>query len=135
MKNLKKFLVLFSICVFILAVGQGQGVPKKNPETITITILVSDGKVICDPDPACARLDDTVIWKSDYVFTVDFSKKTPFKEKQFRAKKEEAKQGKCGTVITKEAKEKDKEVKFKYLVAVLYQGEILTVDPDLVIRP
>jgi hypothetical protein len=108
-----------------------------EPQEHTITITVDkNGEVICTPDPLCAKRDDTVIWKSDYAFTVDFSQKTPFKEKHFRAKKKDAPQGKGGKVknVFKDAKEKLKSKKFKYFVAVFYEEEILTADPNLIIR-
>lgn len=141
MKNLRKFFILFSLCLFLIMAWESKGVQEQEttePQTYTITITVdkSECEIICDPDPAYAKKDDTVIWKSDYAFTVDFSQKTPFKEKHFRAKKEEAQQGKGGKVkdVFKDAKEKLKSKKFKYFVAVFYEEEILTADPNLIIR-
>ena len=135
MKNLGKLLVFFSICVFILTVWQIQGEQMKNTEAITIKILIENGNVICDPDPAEAEYGDTVIWISDYDFTVEFVK-TPFKEKKFKAdKKDKEKWSKSGIVTTKEAKEKKQKIRFKYSVEVIYEGESLTVDPDLDIKP
>lgn len=135
MKNFEKSLICFSICVFILTVCQGGGVQQEEPETITIKIFIDNGEVKCEPDPAEARYGDTVIWISQYVFAVDFGKKTPFKEFKFKAKKDEVKKGKGAKVITKEAEEKNKKIRFKYFVAVSIDGEIFTADPDLDIKP
>lgn len=140
MKNLRKFFILFSLCLFLImaweSIGvQGQG--AKEPQDITITITVDkNGEIKCLPDPASAYKHDTVIWESEYAFTVDFSQKTPFKEKHFRAKKEEAKKGKGGKVTYAFENVKKEFIckKFKYLVAVLYEEEILTADPNLVIK-
>jgi len=119
---------------------ESKGVQEQEttePQDHTITITVDkNGEVICTPDPASAYKHDTVIWKSDYAFTVDFSLKTPFKEKHFRAKKNEAQEGKGGkvTYAFENVKKEFIRKKFKYLVAVLYEEEILTADPNLVIR-
>ncbi|MCK4793784.1 MAG: hypothetical protein KAV87_59195 [Desulfobacteraceae bacterium] len=140
MKNLRKFFILFSLCLFLIMAWESKGVQEQEttePQDITITITVDkNGEIKCDPDPAYARHKDTAIWKSDYAFTVDFSKKTPFKEKHFRANREEAKKGKGGkvTYAFKGAKETLKRKNFKYLVAVFYEGRILTADPNLIIR-
>jgi len=140
MKNLRKFFILFSLCLFLIMAWESKGVQgqeTKGPQDITITITVNkNGEVKCIPDPASAYKHDTVIWKSEYAFTVDFSQKTPFKEKHFRAKKMEAKKGKGGKVTYAFENVKKEFIckKFKYLVAVLYEEEILTADPNLVIR-
>lgn len=139
MKNLRKFFILFSLCLFLIMAWESKGVQGQEtaePQVYTITITVLNCKIICDPDPACAKYDDTVIWKSDYAFTVDFSQKTPFKEKHFRAKKKDAPEGKGGkvTYAFKDAKKTQKSKEFKYFVAVFYEEEILTADPNLVIR-
>ncbi len=139
MKNLRKFFILFSLCLFLIMAWESKGAQEQEttePQVCEITITVDNGEIICDPDPAYAKHKDTVIWKSDYAFTVDFSQKTPFKEKHFRAKKKDAPQGKGGKVkdVFKDAKEKLKNKKFKYFVAVFYEEEILTADPNLVIR-
>ena len=139
MKNLRKFFILFSLCLFLIMAWESKGVQGQEPtepQDYTITITVDNGEIICDPDPACAKYDDTVIWKSVYAFTVDFSKKTPFKEKHFRAKKNEAQQGKGGkvTYAFKDAKKTSKRKNFKYFVAVFYEEVILTADPNLIIR-
>jgi len=139
MKNLRKFFILFSLCLFLIMAWESKGVQEqetKEPQVYDITITVDNGEIICDPDPAYARHKDTVIWKSDYAFTVDFSQKTPFKEKHFRVKKNEAPQGKGGkvTFAFKDAKETLKRKNFKYFVAVFYEEEILTADPNLIIR-
>ena len=142
MKNLGKLLVFFSICVFILTVWQIQGEQKKNTETITIEILIENGNVICNPDPAEARYGDTVIWISDYEFTVDFGKKTPLKMKVLKAKEKAGKKAKKyetdeteGEVTTQEAKLKNKKIRFKYSVEVTYDNKTLKADPDLDIQP
>ena len=135
MKYPKRLLILSFICVFILTVCQGQGIQQKEPETITIEILIENGNVICKPDPAEAEYGDTVIWISDYEFTVDFGKKTPFKKYKFKADKDEAKKGKGAKVTTKEAKKQKKKIRFKYSVEVTFDNKTLTADPDLDIRP
>ena len=84
MKNLRKFFILFSLCLFLIMAWESKGVQEqetKEPQVYDITITVDNGEIICDPDPAYARHKDTVVWKSDYAFTVDYSQKTPFKEK------------------------------------------------------
>jgi len=137
MKNLRKFFILFSLCLFLIMAWESKGVQEQEttePQVCEITITVDDCEIICDPDPAYARHKDTVIWKSDYAFTVDFSLKTPFKEKHFRANKEEARKGKGGKVTYEDEKKTSKNKKFKYFVAVFYEGRILTDDPDLIIR-
>jgi len=142
MKNLKKSLICFSICVFILTVCQGQGIQQEEPKTITIKIFVDNGEVKCDPDPAEAHYGDTVIWISDYEFTVDFGKKTPLKMKVLKAKEKAGKKAKKyetdeteGEVTTQEAKLKNKKIRFKYSVEVTYDNKTLKADPDLDIQP
>ena len=138
MKNLKKFFILFSLCLFLIMAWECKGAQEQEttePQVHTITIDVNkNGEILCRPDPAYARHKDTVIWKSDYAFTVDFSLKTPFEEKHFRAKKKDAQQGKGGKVTYKEEKKTSKNKKFKYFVAVFYEEEILTAEPNLIIR-
>lgn len=134
MKDSKKSLILIFLCFFLLTVCGAQGVKEKQSTVVEIMITVEEGKAKCDPDPAVAHYGDDVIWKSEYTFTVDFGKRTPFEEYKFRAKKEEAKKGKGAKVTYTYARDTGKKVKFKYLVAVLYEEEILTLDPDLEIR-
>jgi hypothetical protein len=138
MKNLKKSLVFLSIGVLILAVYQGQGVQKKNPSKVTIEIDVINGEVKCNPDPAEAEFGDIVKWICDYEFTVDFGDKKPLKKiklkAKYKAKKYETDEP-DGEVTTKEAKKKNKVIRYKYSVEVLYKGKKLKVDPDLDIRP
>lgn len=108
----------------------------KDPKTVPIIISVEYGNVKCDPDPAEAEYEDMVKWISDYEFQVDFRDKTPFKEHKFKAKKEEAKEGKGEKVTTTEAKEKKEKIRFKYSVEVIDdEGKTLTADPDLEIMP
>ncbi len=142
MKKLKKLLIILSICVFILAVHHGQGTQQKEPETHIIEILIENGNVICNPDPAVARYKDTVIWISDYEFTVDFGEKKPLKKSKLKAKFKADKKAKKyesdateGEVTTDEAKRKNKVIRFKYSVKVIYKGKKLKVDPDLDIQP
>lgn len=142
MKNSEKSLICFSICLFILAVCQGGGVQQEEPETITIKIFVDNGEIKCEPDPAEARYGDTVIWISDYEFTVDFGEKKPLKKSKLKAKEKADKKAKKyetdeteGEVTTQEAKEKNRKIRFKYSVEVTYDNKTLTVDPDLDIKP
>lgn len=142
MKNLKKSLIYFSICVFILAVWQIQGRQMKNTETKTIEVLIENGNVICVPDPAEASYGDTVKWISDYEFTVDFGKKKPLKKSKLKAKEKADKKAKKyetdepeGEVTTQEAIRQNKKIRFKYSVEVKYDNKTLKADPDLDIQP
>lgn len=135
MKHPKKSFILFFLCFFLLAVWVAQGVLTKESAVVDIMITVEKGKVKCNPDPACAEYGDMVKWKSEYDFAVDFGEKTPFKVYKFKAKKEEAKEGKGAKVIFTGARDTGKKWIFKYFVAVIYEGEILTADPDLGIKP
>lgn len=138
MKNLRKFFILFSLCLFLIMAWESKGVQEQEttePQDHTITIVVNkNGKVICRPNSQSARHLDTVIWTSEYAFAVHFSPDTPFDEEYFRAKETDAQQGKSGKVRYEDAKKTGKEKKFKYFVAVFYEEEILTADPNLVIR-
>jgi len=133
MKNPKKLLIPIFLCFFLLAVCGAQGVKEKQSTAVEIVITVEEGEVKC-PD-AVAHYEEDVVWKSKYAFAVDFGKKTPFKEFKFKAKKEEAQEGKGAKVIFTGARDTDKKWKFKYFVAVCIDGEILTLDPDLEIMP
>jgi len=133
MKDPKKLLIPIFLCFFLLAVCGAQGVKEKESAVVEIMITVEEGKVKC-PD-AEAEYGDDAVWKCQYAFAVDFGKRTPFKKYKFKAKKEEAQEGKGAKVIFTGARDTDKKWKFKYFVAVCIDGEILTLDPDLEIRP
>jgi len=133
MKDPKKSLIPIFLCFFLLTVCGAQGVKEKQSTAVEIMITVEEGKVKC-PD-AVAHYGEDVVWKSEYAFAVDFGKKTPFKEYKFKAKKKEAQEGKGDKVIFTGARDTGKKWKFKYFVAVCIDEEILTLDPDLEIRP
>lgn len=139
MKNLRKFFILFSLCLFLIMAWESKGVQKqetREPQDRTITITVRHDNVICTPNSQPAFLHENVKWISDYAFAVDFGLKAPFNKKQFRAKKKDAQQGKGGRVTYEftGAPNTLKRKEFKYFVAVFYEEEILTADPNLVIR-
>ncbi len=130
MKNLKKLLVFFFICLLILAVYQGQGLQNKNPKTVPISITVDEeGNIRCDR--AEARRGNWVQWDSEYTFAIDFSKTTPFRKFKFQSRQNRVR----AQVIFRGAEETGTTWTFKYFVAVYYEGKVLTLDPDLDIRP
>ncbi len=92
--------------------------------------LLAGGKIDCQPPSLQAWREDDVEWEcaSGQAFTVDFGQKTPFPQHSYPAKK--GKKAKASIPSTAAPGT------YKYLVAVYddSSGEVLTLDPELIIR-
>jgi len=144
MKDIKKSLILFCLGFFLLAVYGAQGV-NEQPKIVDIEIEVSaTGEIRCPY--AEAKTKQQVIWHCAHDFALDFGQRTPFDEFKFssgkpdkfvkgwgKSKKIEILNAVWPTVTFQPPP--NEIVKFKYFVVVLYNGKILTLDPELGIKP
>ncbi len=95
------------------------------------TVRLVAGKIDCQPQPLEAdRLDD-IEWTCDtgQPFTVDFLRTSPFPQRAFPAKAGKKAKASVPTAAIPHRS-------YEYLIA-LYDsatGEVLTLDPDLIIR-
>lgn len=92
------------------------------------------GKVDCPPQVE-AKPGDDIEWvcAAGQAFTVDFGKKTPFPRTSYPAKSyPPKKEKKVKASVLSNAREDT----YKYLIAVYddTSGEVLTLDPELIIR-
>ncbi len=92
--------------------------------------LLAGGKIDCQPPSLQAWREDDVEWEcvSGQAFTVEFGQKTPFPQNSYPAKK--GKKAKASVLSNA------REDTYKYLVAVYddTSGEVLTLDPELIIK-
>jgi hypothetical protein len=98
---------------------------EKRPGVIEISIV--NGRINMGEKYAYAvHHGDTIIWTCDYPFAVQFNWNAPFEPVKVQAPKAIGKKVKAEAVPCEP---------YKYVIAVCYKGEVLTLDPIIIVIP
>jgi|GEM_PF-5743681 len=96
-------------------------------QTHEITITVVNGEIALNHPNRVVKVGDTVEWIChDYQFFVHLGPKSPLPEMTYQSDVDNPVGGKVQTVAPNDL--------YKYLIGVLYDGQFIILDPDLIVR-
>jgi len=99
-----------------------------KPETYPVKISVENRQVKLEPVPRLfVDRGDTIEWTCDFPFAIHFPGITPLGKGRIRPKE--------GKTISTAVRNDAQPGCYKYFVAVYFDGNIWTDDPDFIVKP